>query len=71
MIHGYAMPGMIIEVDKIKCSQDGSLDPKWLKATAPSDEGYVAPRNYDESRVQRVIAAFLGLPSGGTNLLVI
>ena len=64
MIHGYAMPGVIIEVDSIKHSKTGCLDPKWLKAKASSDEGYIGPQNYIETRVQRVIAAFLELPAG-------
>ena len=64
MIHGYATPDNFIEVDSIKRTETGGLDPKWLKAKASSDKAYVAPHNYIESRVQRVIAGFLELPAG-------
>lgn len=63
-IHGYAMPEAIIEVDTIKRTKEGCLDPKWLRAKASSDAAYMAPRSYLETRVQRVIAAFLKLPAG-------
>ena len=64
MVHGYAMPEAVIEVDTIKRTKEGCLDPKWLRAKASSNAAYVAPRNYMETRVQRVIAAFLKLPAG-------
>ena len=69
MIHGYAMPEAIIEVDTIKRTKEGCPDPKWLRAKAASDAAYVPPDNYLETRVQRVIAAFLNLPAGALGCL--
>ena len=63
MIHGYAMPGVIIEVDSITRTKAGSFDPEWLTAKASLDEKYVGPHNHIESQVQRAIAAFLELPA--------
>ena len=64
LIHGYAMPEDIIEVDSIVRTKEGSVDPEWLRAKASSDKKYIGPRNSTERRVQGVIAAFLELPEG-------